>query len=737
MADALTLNTLDTPAPRDLGAYVYTRPNGLQQITLLIEGAHCANCISRIEKALHAMLAVRTARLNLSTGRLLVEWDGAAEQAGLLAKQVEDLGFGVRALDTHAPQDENASREKQLLRALAVAGFGAANIMLMSVAIWSGAADEVATRSLFHFLSAVIAVPVVAYAGWPFFKSAALALKARTTNMDVPISLAVLLSVGLSLVQMASAEGGAGQHVWFESATMLLFFLLIGRLLDARARGRAHSAVSRLLAMRMVDAMVLNADGTTTLTQADMVTPGILVRVPMGAQVPVDGTIKDGTSSFDTSLVTGESTAVEMTEGGKVYAGTVNLGAPITLRADATHEDTLLADITRMMTAAEQRRGGIVILADKIARAYVPVVHFLAAAAFIFWLAIMAASLPHALEITIAVLVITCPCALALAVPVVQVLASTKLMQQGILIKSPAALERLAQIDTVVFDKTGTLTLPELVPDISALDDTQKAVAHGLANVSHHPLARALAAHLEGTPAALTNIQELPGNGLSGESPDGEVKLGRAEWVGADKGTQAPSPELWLALPQQSPIRIAFKDCLRPDTTQTIQRLQEKGLNVILLSGDRAGAVASTAASCGIADWHPDMRPDAKAAFLQKLEAEDRKVMMVGDGLNDGPALANAWISVSPASGADIAQTTADIVFQRSSLKAVTDLLGIAGNARSLARQNIGFALAYNLVAIPLAMAGFITPLLAAIAMSASSLTVTANAFRLSLWRAS
>ncbi len=730
MADTLALPPLGTPAARDLGAYVNARADGLQQITLLIEGAHCANCIARIENSLTAVAGVKTARLNLSTGRLLVEWQGLANQAGALAKQVEDLGFGVRALDTHGPQDENTTKEKQLLRALAVAGFGAANIMLMSVAIWSGAADETATRSLFHFLSAVIAVPVVAYAGWPFFKSALLALRARTTNMDVPISLAVLLSVGLSLVQMAEE----GQHVWFESATMLLFFLLIGRLLDARARGRAHSAVSRLLAMRMVDATIVNDDGTTTLTQADMVLPGMQVRVPMGAQVPVDGTITEGQSSFDTSLVTGESTPMEISQGGAVYAGTINLGAPITLRADATDEDTLLADIARMMTAAEQRRGGIVILADKIARAYVPVVHFLAAAALVFWLTIMAASLPHALEITIAVLVITCPCALALAVPVVQVLASTKLMQQGILIKSPAALERLAEIDTVVFDKTGTLTLPDLMPDISALNGEQQATALALASASHHPLARALASHLEGTPASLSNISEDPGNGLRAE---GGFKLGRAAWVGADETAQTPAPELWLSMPNAAPLRIPFKDELRPDAAHVIQRLKDKGLKVILLSGDRPAPVAHTAAAAGITDWQADMRPDAKADYLQQLEAQGRKVMMVGDGLNDGPALANAYISLSPASGADITQTTADIVFQRPSLKAVTDLLDIAGNARGLARQNIGFALAYNMVAIPLAMAGFITPLLAALAMSASSLTVTANAFRLSFWRAS
>ncbi|MGB1087458.1 MAG: HAD-IC family P-type ATPase, partial [Alphaproteobacteria bacterium] len=381
-----------------------------------------------------------------------------------------------------------------------------------------------------------------------------------------------------------------------------------------------------------------------------------------------------------------------------------------------------------------QRRGSIVILADKIARAYVPVVHFLAATAFVFWLSFMATSLPHALEITIAVLVITCPCALALAVPVVQVLASTKLMQQGILIKSPAALERLAEIDTVVFDKTGTLTLPDLVPDISGLNDDQKAVALAMASASHHPLARALAQHLNAPSVVLANIQEVAGEGLCADSG---IKLGRAAWVGAKGADQAPAPELWLALPHSTPVRIPFRDQLRPDATATIQRLKDKGLNVILLSGDRAAPVAKTALAAGMPDWHADMRPAAKATFLQQLETQGRKVMMVGDGLNDGPALANAHISLSPASGADIAQTTADIVFQRQSLKAVTDLLDIAGKARRLAHQNIGFALAYNIVAIPLAMAGLITPLWAALAMSASSLTVTANAFRLSFWRAS
>lgn len=716
---------------RDFAPFVHDDQSGQSHsLTLLVEGVHCANCIGRIERTLTAEPGVTEARVNLTTGRLNLTWQGNRDRINQLAAMVEGLGYPVAPFDQADPLEHDQAHEKSLLRALAVAGFGAANIMLMSVAMWSGAADKDATRLLFNLLSAVIAVPVTAYAGMPFFKSAWGVLKNRGTNMDVPISLAVILAVGLSLVQITQGEA----HVWFESATMLLFFLLIGRLLDTRARGKARSTVSRLLALRHESAHVIGDDGTINIAPADQVEPGMRLMVPAGAKIPVDGTIDTGTTELDCSLITGERTPRMVEQGDKIHAGTINLGSPVTMTATLVKDDTLLAEITRLMELAEQKRGRIVVLADKIARAYVPVVHALALLSLTFWLTLGNASLTQALEITIAVLVITCPCALALAVPVVQVLSSTQLMKAGLFIKSPTALERLAEVDMIAFDKTGTLTEPMPVPDTSGLNDRAKSVAAGLAASSMHPLARSLAAALSAVSPATTppkDVMEVPGAGMSAMLPDGEAKLGRWDWVGGTSPGDDPRPRLWLKLPDEAPQLIPFEDMLRPDAGRTIKTLKQSGYELALLSGDHMQAVRRIADEIEIDDWHAAIRPKDKLSWLEDAQASGYRIMMVGDGLNDGPALAGAHVSLSPSTATDLAQNAADVVFQGKSLLAITRLLTVAKKSAALARQNITFAICYNVVAVPLAMAGEVTPMIAALAMSASSIIVTLNSFRI------
>lgn len=714
---------------RDFSAYVHNDKRSVNEhsLTLLVEGVHCANCIGRIERTLLAEPDVTSARVNLTTGRLTLGWKGKIGRINDLAALVDNLGYPVTPFDEVDPNAAERAHEKRLLRALAVAGFGAANIMLMSVAMWSGADNSLATKSLFNLLSALIAIPVTFYAGMPFYQSAWNALKNRSTNMDVPISLAVILSVGLSIVQIAKGDA----HVWFESATMLLFFLLIGRLLDTRARGRARDTVSRLLALRHEDAHLIKDDGSIEVVPADHIEPGMQLMIPAGAKVPVDGTMDHGKTELDCALITGERTPQTVQQGDRLYAGTVNLGSPVTMTATMVKDDTLLAEITRLMELADQKRGKIVILADRIARAYVPVVHALALGAFLYWAFLGSASLTHALEITIAVLVITCPCALALAVPVVQVLSTTQLMKHGLFIKSPTALERLAQVDTIAFDKTGTLTEAMPVPDTSGLSDSAKQIAAALAGSSNHPLARSLAAALP--PAApLSDLMEVSGAGMSAILPEGEAKLGRWDWVGgASPEVADPRPRLWLKLPNEDPVMIPFEDSLRPDAVETIRALKRAGYGVSLLSGDHKTAVEVMANNVGINDWHGAIKPKDKLAWLEAKQANGHKVMMIGDGLNDGPALAGAHVSLSPSTATDLAQNTADIVFQSRTLAAVPQLLAIAKDAAKLARQNIGFAILYNLVAIPLALTGHVTPMIAAIAMSASSITVTLNSFRI------
>ena len=713
----------------DFSVYVADEPGGRSRLHLLVEGLRCGGCVAKIERALAQQPGVAEARVNLSTRRMTLAWTGGAERAGPLTEIVSDLGFPVVPFDPTRLASGDETENRTLLRAMAVAGFAAANVMLLSVSVWAGHFQDMgpATRDLLHWFSALIALPAIAYAGRPFFRSAVAALKAGHTNMDVPISLAVLLAAGMSLHEtMRGAD-----HAYFDSAVTLLFFLLIGRYLDRRARGKALSAAERLLALQSGAVTVLDAEGRQSTLPPEQVRPGMTVLVAAGGRIPVDGSVLDGQSDVDASAISGEAVPVSVAPGDTVFAGTVNQSAPVKLTVTAVGDGTLLAEIVRLMELAEQRRGRYVALADRVSRLYAPVVHALAAATFIGWILLTPIAWQTALLYAVAVLIVTCPCALGLAVPAVQVIASGRLMRRGTLLKSATALERLATVDTVVFDKTGTLTTGQLEIDpASGCDDETLRFAAGLCGASSHPLARALVRAVPGM-AIPDGVVEHPGRGLSWLGPKGEVRLGSAKWCGVSDVTLTAGPELWLARPEREPARIGFTDRLRPDAGRIVAALKERGLAVELLSGDRRPAVAQVAETLGIDSWAAEQDPAAKQARLAELAAEGRTVMMVGDGLNDAPALAAASVSASPASASDIAQTAADAVFQGDRLAPVIELLTVARDADKLVKQNIALSFGYNAIAVPIAVAGLVTPLIAAICMSASSIAVVLNALRL------
>ncbi len=720
------------PETIDVTPYVQPDSHGRNTLALMVEGIHCGGCVKTIERELGAMAGVESARVNMTTRRLQLAWQGAAEQGSAMVQRLAELGYRAVPYDPERLSDDDSRQERELLRAMAVAGFAAANVMLLSVSVWAGHAQGMdnATRDLLHWFSALIALPAIVYAGRPFFRSALSALKAKRTNMDVPISLAVILAGGMSLSETIQS----GPHAYFDSAVTLLFFLLLGRYLDRRARGKARSAAERLLALRSGAVTVLESDGSRRVLPADQLQPGMRVLAAAGERIAADGRIVEGTSELDSSLLTGETLPHAAQPGTRVYSGTLNLSAPVTVEVTAVGENTLLSEIVRLMETAEQRRAKYVALADRMARAYAPVVHLLALAAFLGWVFLGALAWQPALLIAVAVLIVTCPCALGLAVPAVQVIASGRLLKRGVLLKSGTALERLANVDTVVFDKTGTLTLgrPELKD--REVDPLDLRAAAALAGASTHPLARALARAAPEAPV-LDGVREEPGCGLAWTDAHGnETRLGKRAWVGAQAaGDDHDGPELWLARPGQASVRFTFDDPLRADAGEVVRALQAQGKEVVLLSGDRAPTVEKVAGALGLADWQAECAPGEKVARLEQLVAGGKRVLMVGDGLNDAPALAAASVSLSPASAADISQTAADAVFQGERLAPVLEVLETARRAGRLVQQNFGLALAYNVVAVPLAMAGFVTPLIAAVVMSASSLAVTGNSLRLSL----
>ncbi len=715
-------------ASESLAPFVRPLGDGRHAIDFMVEGVHCGGCVQKIERTLAGKPGVENARVNFSTRRLALTWVGPPVRAGELAGTVADLGYRLVPYDPGRLAQAEGSEENALLRAMAVAGFAAGNVMLLSVAIWAGGTDMgPATRALLHWFSALIALPAILYGGRPFFDSAWRALKNMHTNMDVPISLAVLLAAGMSLYETIVG----GPHAYFDSAVTLLFFLLVGRYLDRRARGRARAAGERLLTLRAQSVSVLAPNGALRHLPPEQVEPGMTVLVAAGERVGVDGHVIAGRSEIDQSLISGESAPQTVTKGDPVFAGTLNGGGALTIAVSGAGEDTLLADIVRMTEAAEQRRARYVALADRVARAYAPVVHGLALLTFIGWIVFVGVAWQSALLIAVAVLIITCPCALGLAVPAVQVIASGRLLRKGVLLKSATALERLAEIDMVVFDKTGTLTLgtPELCRD-PATSEADLCRAASIAASSRHPLARALAAACPDVPLA-QGVEEVPGAGLRQVTPQGEVRLGSRSWCGGEYSGEAIGPEMWLHVPGGEPVRFAFAERLRPEARSVIETLRTRGLVIALLSGDRAPAVEKIAEALGIEDRQAEQGPAEKCARLESLAAQGRRVLMVGDGLNDAPALAAAHISMSPSSAADISQTAADIVFQGDSLAPVAETLAVARRADRMVKQNFALAFAYNIIAVPAAVAGLVTPLIAALAMSASSIAVVGNALRL------
>ncbi|WP_298839910.1 heavy metal translocating P-type ATPase [uncultured Roseobacter sp.] len=694
-------------------------------LALSLPTIHCQACIATVEQALEKYPGVLHARVNLTRKQAMIDAAGDVTAAELAAV-VRAAGFDAWELDPDALQETRTGNlGRDLLMRMAVAGFAAMNVMLLSVAVWSGATD--ATRGLFHWISAAITLPALAFSAQPFFRNAWSALRARRLNMDVPISLAIALAVATSLWETSLS----GKHAYFDAALTLTFFLLAGRWLEARARSAARSAAEELTALEVPRAWKVIADEPTEVPVSEL-RAGDAVLVRPGSRAPVDGVVIRGTSEVDRSALTGETLPEMRRTGDAVSAGEVNLTGPLVLKATAVGTDTSLHRLAALVAVAESGRSRYTSLADKAATLYAPGVHILAALSFFGWL-LWAGDMRVAANIAAAVLIITCPCALGLAVPAVTTAASGRLFGRGLLIKNATALERLAQVDTVVFDKTGTLT--EGNPQLTNWHDLtadQQAMAAMLAQGSAHPLSQAVAsaAREAGLEVPLADVREVPGYGTELVQGGEVMRLGRPDWLGADaRGDQLAAA---FQAGSQKPVVLTFSDSLRPGAEALVQQLVTMGKEVILLSGDRAAAVRSIAGRLGISRWEAAVLPDQKADFVQKLQEDGRNVLMVGDGLNDTAALASAHVSISPAQALDAARAASDIVLLGRDLTPVGEALATAMCATKRIRENFRIATVYNIVAVPLAVAGLATPLIAALAMSLSSLTVSANALRIS-----
>jgi Cu2+-exporting ATPase len=719
-----------TVAP-DYSHFVRTDAEGRSRLDLAIDGITCAACLDDIETAMKRLPGVMLARLNLTSHRLAVTYDSGRIDAGRLTGALEAIGYRAYPYEQRRFEADEAARFSLLLKCLGVAAFAAMNIMLLSISVWSsdGATMPQETRDFFHLLSALIALPAAAYAGQPFYSSAWTALRQGRLNMDVPITIGVFLALSLSVYETRHHA----LHAYYDSAIMLLTFLLAGRALDQAMQRKTRAAAGNLAALKGENALRLQPGGAEdewTLVPVAALATDDRVLVRAGERVPADGLIEQGASAVDESAITGETQMKTVAAGDMIYAGSINGEGALTLKVTAAGQAALIDEAGRLIEAASAARSGYMRLSDRVSRLYAPVVHLTALATGLTWYALGFGA--HAALVTaIAVLIITCPCALALAVPTVQAMASGAFFRAGLFLNNAAGMEKLGEIDTVIFDKTGTLTLPE--PRVANAQDIAPdllELAARLARSSRHPLALALTrAHPRAAP--LTDATETPGQGVCAPWRGGEARLGSAAFCRADDAPLQDEASALFVREGERVARLEIRQTLRPDAETVVAALRKRGLRLAILSGDRPEAVAPIAALLGVEDWRGGQKPADKIACIEALKAKGARVLMVGDGLNDAPSLAAAYASLSPIDAVHVTQAQADAVFLGEKLAPVLAALDIAKRARSLMRQNLTFAIVYNVFAVPVAMAGHASPLFAALAMSGSSILVTLNALRL------
>lgn len=716
---------------RDFSHYVRAAGAGLRHIDLAVEGVHCAGCMAKIERGLSAIPDVTLARVNLTNRRVALEWKEGTLDPGQFIDRLEELGYKAYPYETESAEATEVAESRFLLRCLGVAAFATMNVMMLSIPVWSGNVSDMLPeqRDFFHWLSALIALPAAAYAGQPFFRSAWRALSNKTTNMDVPISIGVCLALGMSVVETLHHA----EHAYFDAAIMLLTFLLVGRVLDQNMWRRTRAVAGNLAALKAETAAKFVGPDEISQVPVAAIHPGDIVLLRPGERCAVDGTVIEGRSEIDQSLITGETLYVTAEQGTPVYAGSMNISGTLRVRVSAASEATLLAEITRLLDNALAARSRYMRLADRASRLYAPVVHATAVITILGWV-VAGASWHDAVITGVSVLIITCPCALGLAIPTVQTVASGAMFKAGVLLNSGDAIERLAEADHVIFDKTGTLTLPDL--DVTNAADIPADIfelAGRLALSSHHPVAAAVA-QAAGARSPIVGAVEEAGQGVRAVVDGVEIRLGRPSFCGAETlvGSATLDPEASVVAFSKGSEKfiLSVRQGLRPDAQAVIAALKARNIGIEILSGDREPAVIAAAHALGIAEWRAGVTPADKIARIGELKRRGAKVLMVGDGMNDAPSLAAAHVSMSPISAAHLSQATADLVFLGRPLVPVVAAVDSARKALHLMRQNLWLAIGYNALAVPVAISGVVTPLIAAAAMSGSSILVMLNSLR-------
>ncbi|RMH93839.1 cadmium-translocating P-type ATPase [Lysobacter pythonis] len=714
-----------------VAGHVRGLPGGAREITVLTDGMRCAACAWLIDKALRREDGVEEIIANAVTGRVRIRWRPGSTLLSRLLERMASLGYRPY-LATGLEREEARRRERNrwILR-MGIAGLGAMQAMMFAEALYLDTAGEMppATRDFFRWITMLVSAPVVFYSGWPFLEGMWRELRHRRLGMDTLIATSTLLAWFASVYETLVR----GVHVWYDAAVMFVFLLLAARMIEQGARKAASAQVDALARARPVLATRENAAAENGREQVPVaqVTAGDIVRIAPGEPAPADGVLLDETAAFDEALLSGESTPVQKTPGDAVYAGSLCVDAPARVEVRRIGADTRLSELARLVEEAQAARPRLAQVADRIAHRFVATLLVSALVVWLFWRWYDPA---RAFEVTLAVLVVSCPCALSLAIPSALAAAHGALSKIGVLGVRGDALDRLAGIDALVFDKTGTLTDGQ--PAIAAIEtmnglgrDDALAIAAALERDSRHPLARAFAAIAPEDPPEADEVRQAPGRGIEGMVHERRWKLGQAAF--AARRVAEDDPALWLGNGETPYARFQLAETLRHDARAAVRALGEEGIAVELLSGDGQAAVAKLAGEVGIERHAARQTPERKLERVRELQSRGHRVAMVGDGINDAPVLAGADVSLAMGEGAALAQRAADFVVTAESLARVPQAIAIARRSRAVIRQNLGWATFYNVVALPLAATGHVTPWMAALGMAASSLLVTLNALRL------
>ena len=730
-----------------------------REINLLVEGIHCAACVWLIENSLKALPGVAEARVNLTGRRLRLKWDNSRLKLSQALRRLGEIGYAAVPFDPEVAEGSLQRANRRLLYRLAVAAFGMMNLMWISIALYSGA-DQGEFRGLFHWIGFAIATPVLIYSGWPFYRGAWLGVRARSLTMDLPIAIGVSITYGYSLY--VTISGSRIGEVYWDTVVNFLFVILVGRFLESISKRQAVASTQRLLDLQPKVATVLR-DGDEVLLPIRAVRAGETVLVRPGEKVPVDGVILEGESQLDEAMLTGEAAPVAKQGGDRVAAGTLNGAGALRVQVEGLLRDTALGRIIALVEEAQASKAPIQCTADRIVPWFVVVTLTLGLVTFLFW---VGTDFEVALMAATAVLIITCPCAFGMATPMAIAVASGLGARHGILVKTGAVLESLSSIDHFVFDKTGTLT--EGRPAVTAiasgdgiwrsgelLDPNSDLAGHlaslaALERFSEHPVALAVL-HLcrdqgvEFRHLAVADTLARPGQGIRGRVGGQSLIAGTAEWLiaqGVDPwaGPLAVAEQAFqtsgatlihVALNGRAALVLAVQDRLRFNAAEVVAGLKAQGIHVTLLTGDRLATAERIAAALGGVEVIAEVLPEAKDRVIADLQHHGHRVAMVGDGVNDAPALVRADVGIAMGSGTDVSIASADIVLMQADLARVPQAAALSRRTLNTIRQNIGISIAYNLIMVPLAMAALVTPLVAAVSMPLSSLAVIGNSARI------